>query len=149
MMVKIGNQLSRQWELLRILESFRYGVNVEELAKIIECSRRTVERDLASLSQIGFPISCESRDFGKKFWRLEKRFLESDKLILAPTEMISMHLARQCLNSLAGTCFGEGIEQLYKFRKIPQSINFSPPSKSVTARRVSAKNLRKMKGACA
>jgi len=99
--------------LLRVLESFRFGISIEELAKKAQSSRRTIERDLATLREIGFPISCESREFGKKFWRLESRFLESDKLIVGPTEMISMHLARQCLTPLSGTCFGEGLKQLW------------------------------------
>jgi len=45
---------------------------------------------------------------------LEKHFLESDKLIVGPTEMVSMHLAKQCLIPLSGTCFGEGLEQLWQ-----------------------------------
>jgi len=104
--------LSRQWQLLRILESFRYGVSIEDLAEKVECSRRTVERDLENLRQLGFPIASETRDFGKKFWRLERHFLESDKLLIGPTEMISMHLAKQCLAPLSGTCFGEGLDKL-------------------------------------
>jgi len=112
MMAK-GSQLSRQWQLLRILESFRFGISIEDLAEKTQSSRRTVERDLATLRKIGFPIFCESREFGKKFWRLEKRFSESDKIIVGPTEMISMHLAKQCLAPLSGTCFGEGLEQLW------------------------------------
>jgi len=108
-----GSQLSRQWQLLRVLESFRFGISIEELAKKVQSSRRTIERDLATLRKIGFPIFCESREFGKKFWRLEKHFLESDKFIVGPTEMISMHLAKQCLTPLSGTCFGEGLEQLW------------------------------------
>lgn len=107
------SQLERQWQLLRILESFRFGISIEDLAEKVKSSRRTIERDLAILQKMGFPISCESREFGKKFWRLEKHFLESDKLIVSPTEMISMHLARQCLSPLTGTCFGEGMEQLW------------------------------------
>jgi predicted DNA-binding transcriptional regulator YafY len=108
-----SSQLARQWQLLRILESLRFGISVEDLADKAECSRRTVERDLTNLRKIGFPISCESRDFGKKFWRLERRFLESEKLIVGPTEMISMHLAKQLMTPLSGTCFGQGLEQLW------------------------------------
>jgi predicted DNA-binding transcriptional regulator YafY len=101
-----GSQLARQWQLLRVLESFRFGISIEDIAEKVESSRRTVERDLSILRKIGFPISCESREFGKKFWRMEKHFLESDKLIVGPTEMISMHSAKQCLTPLSGTCFG-------------------------------------------
>jgi predicted DNA-binding transcriptional regulator YafY len=108
-----GAQLARQWQLLRILEQFRFGISVDDIADRVECSRRTVERDLATLYEIGFPISCETRDIGKKFWHVEQNFLESDKLIVGPTEMISMHLAKQCMAPLSSTCFGEGLEQLW------------------------------------
>jgi len=108
-----GSQLARQWQLLRVLESFRFGINIKDLAEKVKSSRRTIERDLAILRKMGFPISCESRDFGKKFWRLERHFLESDKFLIGPTEMVSMHLAKQCLAPLSGTCFGEGLEQLW------------------------------------
>ncbi|MHC4255730.1 MAG: hypothetical protein ACYSUL_08980 [Planctomycetota bacterium] len=40
-----GSQLLRQWQLLRVLESFKFGISVEELVNRVECSRRTVERD--------------------------------------------------------------------------------------------------------
>lgn len=113
-MVTKGSQLARQWELLRILERFRFGVSIEDLAKQVNISRRTIERDLSTLREIGFPISCVSRELGKKFWMLESKFLESDKLIVGPTEMISMHLAKQCLMPLSGTCFGDGLEQLWQ-----------------------------------
>lgn len=66
--IAISSQLSRQWQLLRILESFRSGISVDGLAEKVERSRRTVERDLAGLRQVGFPISCEEQRFyGKKF----------------------------------------------------------------------------------
>ena len=108
----ISSQLSRQWQLMRILENFRFGISVDELAQKVECSRRTVERDLDVLRQLGFPISAETKDFGKKFWLLERHFLESDKFLISPTEMVSLHLAKQCLAPLAGTSFGEGLEKL-------------------------------------
>lgn len=61
-MVAKGSQLARQWQLLRVLESFRFGISIEDISEKVECSRRTVERDLVTLHNIGFPISCESRD---------------------------------------------------------------------------------------
>jgi len=69
-----ANQLARQWQVLRILESFRYGISIEDLAEKAQSSRRTIERDLAALREIGFPVSCESRDFGKKSGILERNF---------------------------------------------------------------------------
>ena len=108
-----GSQLQRQWQLLRVLESNRFGVNIEELAERTECSRRTIERDLGILQKMGFPIHAETRDYGKKFWRLQKHFLESDQLVLGPTELVSMYMARELMKPLSGTCFGKGMEELW------------------------------------
>ncbi|MCD4691770.1 MAG: transcriptional regulator [Calditrichales bacterium] len=109
-----GEQLSRQWQLLRVLESFRYGITVPDLAERIECSTRTIERDLKALTETGFPVSCEIRDDSRRFWRLEKHFLESDKIIVSPTEMVALYLARQLMAPISGTCFGYGLEELWK-----------------------------------
>jgi predicted DNA-binding transcriptional regulator YafY len=56
----ISSQLSRQWQLLRILENFRFGISIDDLATKVERSRRTVERDLNTLRQLGFPIISET-----------------------------------------------------------------------------------------
>ena len=48
-----GNQLLRQWQLLRILQQFRVGISIDELAERVGYKRRTVERDLAMLKEAG------------------------------------------------------------------------------------------------
>jgi predicted DNA-binding transcriptional regulator YafY len=41
-----GDQVTRQWRLIRLLEKTRKGYTFEELARELECSARTVMRDL-------------------------------------------------------------------------------------------------------
>ncbi|MBN1550840.1 transcriptional regulator [bacterium] len=106
-----GEQLSRQWQVLRVLENHRYGISIDELAEKLECSRRTLERDLKALQDMGFPIQSEAKEFGKKYWTLTKQFIESDNLILTPTEIISLYLANQFINPLAGTYLDDGWKQ--------------------------------------
>jgi predicted DNA-binding transcriptional regulator YafY len=109
-----GKQLARQWQILRILENHRFGISLEELSEKAEVTRRTIERDLSSLAEMGFPIQSETRDNGKKFWKLKKQFLETDSLIFSPTEIVSFYLANKLINPLAGTCLGDSWEGFLK-----------------------------------
>jgi len=105
-----GESLIRQWNLLKVLQAYHYGVAVDELCERLECSRRQMQRDLNVLRQAGFPITYDERDFGKRFWKLSPRFIERGELILSVTEMLSLYLCRQLLAPLAGTQFGEGLQ---------------------------------------
>jgi predicted DNA-binding transcriptional regulator YafY len=114
-----GDQLVRQWELLKVLQANRFGIGIDELVETMGCTRRTVERDLAVLKKVKFPLECEERDFGKKFWKLDASFIKSDSLLVGVTEMVSFHLAGQLLAPLAGTHLGDGLDELgRKIRKV-------------------------------
>lgn len=96
-----GEPLFRQWRLLKTLQSHRFGISSSELAERLECTKRTILRDLDLLQQAGFPISFEQRNFGKKFWKLTHGFVESEKLALSVTEMLSLFLSQQLLAPLS------------------------------------------------
>jgi predicted DNA-binding transcriptional regulator YafY len=119
-----GEPLFRQWQLLKTLQANRFGLAIEDLAERLEYSKRTVQRDLGSLQQVGFPISFEQRDFGKRFWKLAPQYIESEKLQLTVVEMISLFLSQQLLAPLAGTPFGDGLANaLQKIKAIlPASV---------------------------
>ena len=104
-----GEPLIRQWNLLKTIQANYFGITADELAQRIECSKRQVQRDLNILQLVGFPVRFEVRDYGKRFWRMESHFLESDKLALSVTEMLSLFLSRQVLSPLTGTQFGDGL----------------------------------------
>ena len=88
-----GESLFRQWELIKALQAHRYGLSTEDLAARLECTKRTVQRDLGVLQDV-FPISYEQRDRGKRFWKLAAGTLESTQLQLTMTEMLSLFLSR-------------------------------------------------------
>jgi predicted DNA-binding transcriptional regulator YafY len=114
-----GDQLVRQWELLKVLQANRFGISIDELVEKMDCTRRTVERDLSVLKKVKFPVECQERDFGKKFWKLDSNFTKSDSLLVGVTEMVSFHLAGQLLAPLAGTHLGDGLDELgKKIRKV-------------------------------
>ena len=113
-----GEPLFRQWELLRTLQSHRFGLSVTDLAGRLECNQRTVKRDLSVLQDI-FPVTWETRGHGRKFWKLAEHFTESDRLELTVTEMLSLSISKQFLTPLAGTPYGDGIETaLQKIRTL-------------------------------
>ena len=103
-----GETLFRQWELLKTLQAHRFGLSTDDLAQRLECTRRTVQRDLEALREL-FPIRHEQRDFGKRFWKLSGQFIQSNRLELTLSEMLSLYMSRQVLAPLAGTPFGDGI----------------------------------------
>lgn len=107
-----GQSLMRQWNLLKALQSVYFGISADELAIRLDCSQRQILRDLKILRQLGFPISFEQRDFGKRFWKLSRHFIESDRLLFTPTELISVYLSQKLLSPLSGTQFGEGLASL-------------------------------------
>jgi len=104
-----GESLFRQWELIKALQANRFGLSTEELAARLECTKRTVQRDLCVLQDI-FPIRREQRDHGKRFWKLANNTIESEQLQLTMTEMLSLFLSQQFLLPLAGTQFGDGLQ---------------------------------------
>lgn len=105
-----GQSLVRQWNLVKTLQSYRFGLSIEELAERLECSTRTVHRDLRVLEQSMFPIHYEVRDFGKRYWTLTGGFVEREELKLSVTEMLSLFLCRRLMAPLSGTPFGAGLE---------------------------------------
>ncbi len=113
-----GDNLFRQWELIKVLQGHRFGVSIDELASRLECNRRTVQRDLDMLQDI-FPISYEQRDRGKRFWKMAHDTVESEQLQLTMTEMLSLFLSQQLLLPLSGTQFGDGLQTaLQKIRAL-------------------------------
>lgn len=104
-----GEPLIRQWNLLKTLQAFHFGQTADELAKRLDCSKRQVQRDLNVLQQVGFPIFHETRDYGKRYWRIEAHALDHGGLTLSMTEMLSLYLSQQLLAPLTGTQFGDGL----------------------------------------
>ncbi len=104
-----GEPLIRQWNLLKTIQNHRFGISTDELALRVSYSKRQVLRDLNVLQQVGFPISFEIRDGGRKFWKLAPNFIEKEGLILSVTEMLSLFLSQQLLSPLGGTELGSGL----------------------------------------
>jgi len=54
-----GDQLARQWRIIRAIESSPNGLTVAEIAGREETGIRTIYRDLEALQSAGFPLYTE------------------------------------------------------------------------------------------
>ena len=50
-----GDQLARQWRIIRAIEASPNGLTVTEIAQREETGIRTIYRDLEALQSAGFP----------------------------------------------------------------------------------------------
>ena len=50
-----GTQMARQWKIIRLMESRRYGISGNELAIELDTPLRTIYRDLEAIQEAGFP----------------------------------------------------------------------------------------------
>lgn len=112
-----GDQLSRQWGVLSLVDVHHYGITVEVLAQETGCHTRTVRRDLAALERAGFPLYTEEHD-GEVRWKLLTTFKNAPHVPFTITELLSLYFSRDLLKVLKGTPFYESIESvLDKIRK--------------------------------
>ncbi|MBI5316272.1 MAG: WYL domain-containing transcriptional regulator [Nitrospirae bacterium] len=107
-----NDQVTRQWHLLRLLES-SHGMTLDELNERLPTDYlrhpRTVRRDLEALEAAGFPILNERRD-GRIHWRLMDGFRHVPALSFSPTELMALVMSRALLKPLAGTQIQAAIE---------------------------------------
>ena len=57
-----GDQLARQWRIIRAIEASPNGLTVAEIAKRKETGIRTIYLDLETLQAAGFPLYTERVD---------------------------------------------------------------------------------------
>lgn len=100
-----NDQVTRQWHLLRLLESSR-GLTLDEIVDRLPADYprhpRTVRRDLEALEGGGFPVLNE-RVEGRVRWRLMDGFRQVPALSFSPTELMALVISRSLLQPLAGT----------------------------------------------
>jgi predicted DNA-binding transcriptional regulator YafY len=102
-----GDQLARQWRLIQRLARSRFGVGLDELARDLECTRRTVYRDLDALQYAGFPVTSDKRD-GRVFYRLVESYDLGDAPFTAD-ELLALAFGGDLLKSLEGTVFHDSV----------------------------------------
>ena len=102
-----GDQLARQWRLFQKLARSRFGVGLEALVEELECTRRTIYRDLDALMLAGFPVTSEKRD-GRVHYKLLDTFHMGD-VPFTPDEVLALAFGEDLLRTLEGTVFHESV----------------------------------------
>ena len=100
-----NDQVTRQWYLLRRLESSR-GATLQELVGSVPDdfpkNARTIRRDLEALESVGFPLVAEPSD-GQTRWKLMEGFRDIPALGFSATELMALLFSRNLLKPLEGT----------------------------------------------
>lgn len=107
-------EVIRQWKLLLHLDRRAAGISVDDLARELNVTKRTVWRDLAALQEVGFPLVDEKVD-RRTTWRVMALPLKSlTDAGMSVTEVCSLYMGRELLLSLTGTPFEAGVNSLIK-----------------------------------
>ena len=102
--------LIRQWRLLRFLADARTGYTVKEIQQETGVSIETARRDLRDLTDAGFKVREATGYRGVKRWRVEGF---EDGFTFSITDLLSIYMGRQFLETLAGTPFWEGQQKVF------------------------------------
>jgi predicted DNA-binding transcriptional regulator YafY len=104
-----GNQLTRQWRLLQLLDR-PTGVVVDDAARELGCAVRTIWRDLQVLQAAGFPIYDERMADGpRSVWRVNDAFRRRLPLRLTLAELAALVMSRDLLTSNGAGVLGPAI----------------------------------------
>jgi predicted DNA-binding transcriptional regulator YafY len=104
-----GNQLTRQWQLLQLLDR-PAGVAVDDAAGELGCAVRTIWRDLQVLQAAGFPIYDERMARGpRSVWRVNDAFRRRLPLKLTLAELAALLMSRDLLTANGAGVLGPTI----------------------------------------
>ena len=101
-----GDQLARQWRLLHLIDRPQ-GVTVEDAARDLGCTVRTIWRDLGVLQKAGFPLYTDRAANGyRSVWRVTEEFKQRLPLKLTLAEIAALVMSRQLLAPLGASVLG-------------------------------------------
>ena len=104
-----GDQLLRQWKLLKMLQTRGEGMPLAQLADELGVDERTIQRDFEMFDEIGIPLTHASDEYGKRYWKLPPNFLQRGEIVLSHTEALALLLAEQLFEPIDGTHLAEGL----------------------------------------
>ncbi|MDX2446306.1 MAG: transcriptional regulator [Desulfobacterales bacterium] len=114
-----GDQLGRQWKIIRSLIASNRGKSVQNLASELSCHSRTVYRDLEALQVAGFPIYTERKN-QKNYWSLMESAKHQIPIPFNITELMALYFSSDMLKMLKNTLFYDSLESL--FQKIKATL---------------------------
>ncbi len=108
-----GDQLARQWRILRLIEASHNGLSVNDIMSQENVSKRTVYRDLIALQDAGFPLLNEKTD-GQTLWAFMDDYKFQVPQPFTRTELMSLHLYGEFVKVFKDTWYYDGLESLFK-----------------------------------
>ncbi len=102
-----NKQIVRQLDILRTLEANRFGKSARELAAEYKVDRRTIQRDVAVLREVGFWIEGLPSD-QTIYYQLRKP--HKLPMNFSPIEVAAMIFAERTGMGLVGTPFSEYLQ---------------------------------------
>lgn len=108
-----GEQLARQWRILRHIEASKNGMTVAEMADLEGIGVRTAYRDLEALQEAGFPLYYEKVDRINR-WAFVDTYKFRVPQPFTMTELMSLHLYSDLIRMFKGTAFYDSLESLFK-----------------------------------
>ena len=120
-----GNQVTRQWRLVRSLSATTRGRSIPDLQRELDVTSRTVRRDLEALEHAGFPLISETRR-GEVLWRFIDGYHPESPVALTSDELMALYFSRRLLEPLCGTPMYEGIQSA--LQKIGAVVSLRMPS---------------------
>lgn len=108
-----GGQLARQWRLLQLIDR-PAGVTVEDAAQELDCTVRTIWRDLRVLHDAGFPIYDDKAPDGRRgLWRVNDDFKRRLPLKLTLAELAALVMSRELLAPLGASVLGPAVTSAF------------------------------------
>ena len=104
-----NQEVIRQWKVLHALESARAGLSIDDLARDLAVTTRTIRRDLEALQEAGFPLYDERDENGRTRWYLDGQVLKGLETGFTLGELCALYLGRHVLEMASGTPFGRDL----------------------------------------
>ena len=109
-----GDQLARQWQLLQMIQS-PGGIAVDDAARKLGCTVRTIWRDLRALEQAGFPLYDDKGGDGRRsLWKLEERFTLGLPVKLTLAETAALLMSRDLLRPAGAPALGAAVTSAFE-----------------------------------
>jgi len=106
-----GDQLSRQWRLIRFLDHPN-GFTVDEAARELGCTVRTVWRDLAVLQKASFPL-YDDKDGRRVRYRLVDGFRAKLPAPFTLSELVALLMSRDLLAPVSGSLLAPPVQAAF------------------------------------
>ena len=105
-----GDQLSRQWRLIQLIGRPQ-GITVDDAARDLSVTVRTVWRDLDVLQKAGFPLYTErAADGNRGVWRVTEEFTRALPLKLTLGELVdNKKLDTACVSFASGRLWSTSV----------------------------------------